>query len=27
VVGGFLLVHVGCVMSELGTGERLPRYV
>jgi hypothetical protein len=27
VVGGFLLVHVGCVMSEMGTGERLPRYV
>ena len=27
VVGGFLLVHVGCVMSEIGTGERLPRYV
>lgn len=27
VVVGFLLVHVGCVMSELGTGERLPRYV
>jgi hypothetical protein len=27
VVGGFLLVHVGCTLNEMATGERIPRYI
>jgi hypothetical protein len=27
VVGGFLLVHVSCSISEMAAGQRLPRYV
>jgi len=27
VVGGFLLVHLGCTMTEITAGKRVPRYV